>query len=209
MNAAPGRQSNRIRLDTDESKTASTDALIDRAVGGSEFAFQQLVLREQQRVRVFLARYIFTTDQVEDVAQEVFIAAFRQLDSFRRTSTFSTWLLAIARNKAVQFLRSEIRRRRVYRDAQKQKLMCERLDALQQIEEFEVHEQRVEALRGCMSQLPVESRHLIERFYYQNIPSAKIAEKMKCKDGSIRMKLLRIRRQLGTCIRYKLGGDDA
>lgn len=208
MNAAPGRQSNRIRLGSDESATASTDVLLDRAIAGSEFAFQQIVLREQQKVRVFLARYIFTPDQVDDVAQEVFIAAYRKLDSFRRTSKFSTWLLAIARNKAVQFLRTEIRRRKLHCDAQREKLMGERLDALERIEEFDIHEQRVEALRGCLSQLPVESRHLIERFYYQNISSAKIAEKMKCKDGSIRMKLLRIRKQLGACISYKLADDD-
>ena len=208
MNAAPGTQSKRIRLDTEQSDKASNDVLIDRAVAGSDFAFQQLVLREQQKVRVFLARYIFTPDQVDDVAQEVFIAAFRQLQSFRRTCSFSTWLLAIARNKAVQFLRTEIRRRKLHRDAQAEKLMSDRLDALQKEEDLEVHEQRVEALRGCLTQLPVEARHLIERFYYQNASSAEIAEKMKCKDGSIRMKLLRIRKNLGACIRYKLADDS-
>ena len=208
MNAAPGRQSKRLRLDTDESNRTSDDVLIDRAVAGSDFAFQQLVLREQQKVRVFLARYIFTPDQIEDVAQEVFIAAYRQLESFRRTSAFSTWLLAIARNKAVQFLRSEIRRRKLYKNAQQHMLMRDRLKALEQEDEFEIHEERVEALRGCLTQLPVESRHLIERFYYQNISSAKLAEKMNCKDGSIRMKLLRIRKQLGACIRFKLSDEN-
>ena len=105
-------------------------------------------------------------------------------------------------------LRSEIRRRKLYQNAQQHMLMRDRLTALEQEDEFEIHEERVEALRGCLTQLPVESRHLIERFYYQNISSAKLAEKMNCKDGSIRMKLLRIRKQLGACIRFKLSDEN-
>ena len=71
-------------------------------------AFGELVQRHQGMVRGFLRRMLGGSDLADDLAQEAFIKAHRNLRSYRGGSTFSVWLCAIAANE----LRAEWRRRR-------------------------------------------------------------------------------------------------
>lgn len=88
------------------------DAALLAAVGeGSERAFNRLVDRHQQAVRVFLRRVVGPND-ADDVAQETFLAAWTQARSFRGGSAVRSWLFAIAWRKAKDTQRIWFRRRR-------------------------------------------------------------------------------------------------
>ena len=177
--------------------------LLADALDGSESAFQQLVLLEQQRVRVYLSRYIFAADQVDDIAQDVFFTAYRRLSTFRFESKFSTWLLAIARNKAMQYLRSEFRRRRRRENYLESAIIRQRLDQAESEKPAREHE-RIDALKDCIAQLPSHGREILEKFYFQNISTNEIAQTEAKNDGAIRMKLFRIRQKLANCVKLKI-----
>jgi RNA polymerase sigma-70 factor (ECF subfamily) len=82
-----------------KSDEISEQKLIERAKEGSVPAFEQLVLRHQDRLfRFLLARSSCRAD-VEDALQEAFVAAYRHLDSYQGKYQFSTWLFTIARRK--------------------------------------------------------------------------------------------------------------
>ena len=201
MTAIPEKRLVRLAKD-------NSDHLVEKAIQGSEIAFQELVLLHHQSVRIFVSRYIHCGSHVDDVAQEVFLAAFNRLSSFRGESKFSTWLLGIARNKALHFLRTESRRRiskQQFLEAEMLRCEIERLDKESDLQE---HESRLAALRSCLEQLPFKSRLLIQRFYVDQLPSHEIAEQTNQKSGAIRMKLLRIRRILQNCISAKSNGTD-
>ena len=69
-------------------------ALVERALNEDLAAFEQLVTRYQDKITGFAARMLSDRDEAEDVAQEVFIKAYRHLESFRGASSFSTWLVS-------------------------------------------------------------------------------------------------------------------
>src|SRR4249920_2107319 len=78
--------------------------LVERAQRGDKHAFELLVSKYQRKLARLLARFIRDPVEVEDVAQEAFIKAYRALPSFRGDSAFYTWLYRIGINTAKNYL---------------------------------------------------------------------------------------------------------
>ena len=87
-------------------------ATIRAAAAGDLRAFESLV-REHQATVIRFVRHLVGDAHADDVAQETFIRVHRRLDTFRFKSRFTTWLLQIARNAAVDHLRARARRERL------------------------------------------------------------------------------------------------
>src|SRR3954452_24970488 len=85
-------------------------ALVERAQRGDKQAFELLVAKYQRKLGRLLSRFIRDAAEVEDVAQEAFIKAYRALPSFRGDSAFYTWLYRIGINTAKNYLVSQGRR---------------------------------------------------------------------------------------------------
>jgi RNA polymerase sigma-70 factor, ECF subfamily len=86
--------------------------LIDLARSGDLDAFNVLVSRHERAVYGMALRYTRSRELAEDVTQDVFLRAFRSLDTFRNDAGagFRSWLLRIAANRALDVLRSHSRR---------------------------------------------------------------------------------------------------
>src|SRR5437773_2580164 len=78
--------------------------LVERAQRGDKQAFELLVVKYQRKLGRLLSRFIRDPAEVEDVAQEAFIKAYRALPSFRGDSAFYTWLYRIGINTAKNYL---------------------------------------------------------------------------------------------------------
>jgi RNA polymerase sigma-70 factor, ECF subfamily len=85
-------------------------SLVDGVRSGQPAAVDRLVVRVQQRVRAWAARFTSDADAADDVAQEVLIGLERRVKRFDGTSRFSTWLFAVTRNVALSERRREQRR---------------------------------------------------------------------------------------------------
>ncbi|MDG2273436.1 MAG: sigma-70 family RNA polymerase sigma factor, partial [Halioglobus sp.] len=79
---------------------ATDQQLVARVQKGDSRAFDLLVLKYQHKIFSLISRYVRDADEVQDVAQEAFIKAYRSLPSFRGDSAFYTWLYRIAINTA-------------------------------------------------------------------------------------------------------------
>lgn len=90
-------------------ETALADAL-SRARAGDHDAFRELVERHSRAVFRVAYRITGRTEDAEDVVQETFLRAYRQLDRFESRANFGTWLHRIAANCAVDLLRARPRR---------------------------------------------------------------------------------------------------
>jgi RNA polymerase sigma-70 factor (ECF subfamily) len=84
----------------------SDQELVARTLQGNEDAFEQIVLRHRTRVFQVASRFFRQRSQVEDIAQDVFLKAYRQLSSFEARGSFEGWLTRIATNTCLNELRS-------------------------------------------------------------------------------------------------------
>jgi len=183
-------------------------ALIAAARQGSHRAFTGLVSLHQARVRGYIARFVSERDRVDDIAQEVFLAAFRGFPRFSGDVPVEAWLVGIARNQALVHLRSERRRREAVNGALGDALTAWRIEMLDaEIERGEDRSRDVDALGQCLGTLASDQRSLVEDHYLRRHSSAMLARQLGRGEGAVRMMLLRIRQTLRACIERRLRGE--
>ena len=91
-------------------RTAEIEAIVTEVLQGDRDAFRRLVELYALSVRSYLMSQIYRLDDVDDLAQEVFIAAYQKLHTFRLGDDFASWLRGIAHNEVRMYFRSTARR---------------------------------------------------------------------------------------------------
>ena len=84
--------------------------LVARVQQGDKKAFDLLVLKYQHKIHSLISRYVRDHAEVQDVAQEAFIKAYRAINNFRSESAFYTWMYRIATNEAITFINKRAKR---------------------------------------------------------------------------------------------------
>ena len=172
------------------------------ARAGAAAAFSDIVRLHQRTVRAFIMRYTDSREVADEVAQDVFVAAFRSLPSWNGEGKLISWLLGIARHHVLTWLRKK-RRETVSLDAVLHELHCEQLQEMNVTSSAE--EGRIEALRDCIQTLPARQRRILVQHYYESQTAVDLAEEHGQTAGNVRMLLLRVRRALRSCIKMKTG----
>ena len=180
--------------------------LMEEARQGSLEGFSELIRLHQAQVRAYLARYVRRREAIDDLAQESFFAAFRSLSAFQGKSSFRLWLLGIARNQALMFLRKEFARRseRIdsFHEALEEWLAA---DLEHEAEDPAAQAREVGALRGCLGQLPEGSASVVRQHYFKRMTASQIGQATGRSPGAVWVALLRIREALRRCIEKKIG----
>ena len=185
--------------------TESDETLIQRAKSGCHVAFADLVRQHQSVVRAVLARVLRDDNEVDELAQRVFVSAYQSLKNFRGESEFSSWLASIARRQAAMYIRGEVRRR------QRESTVAEIALAEwtnQLTSDDEAPAEKLAALSECLKQLPETSHDVIQRFYFEREAIDSIASGHSRTPGAIRMMLMRIRQTLAKCVSGRLAGPE-
>ena len=184
-----------------EYRVEDLDAVVMRAKDGSHEAFADLVRLYQHDVQAAVCRKLGRCTVADDIAQDVFVHAYRNIKSFKGQGSIRSWLLAITRNLIVNHFRHKAR--------QKSITLTDLVDSLHIADseedaiDIDQQMQQIEVLRGCVKQLSDDQRRIVESFYFENLPAAVIARQMERKPGTIRMSLLRIRDVLRRCVEHK------
>jgi len=166
--------------------------LIQQTVQGDENAFEQLVKKYQHSVFNTVYRCIGNYEDVEDIAQEVFIKIWRKAENFKGKSKFSTWLYRIVVNQCLD-----------YRSKHKQKLVS--LDEMTEKEQtpesliFKIdHEQRkkAEILRKTIGDLPGRQRIALILSAFEEKSYKEIAQIMEISIASVESLIFRAKQGL-------------
>ncbi|MEY2681644.1 MAG: hypothetical protein RIQ66_205 [Pseudomonadota bacterium] len=188
-----------------------TDAeLVLRVQQGDKRAFELLVVKYQRRVERLISRLIRDSAEVEDVAQEAFIKAYRALPQFRGESAFYTWLYRIAVNTAKNFLVSQGRRPRPLADAPAEE-DGESFDAADVVEDINtpdavLHSRQVaETVNVAIEALPPDLRTALTLREIEGLTYEEIAEAMDCPIGTVRSRIFRAREAIAERLRPLLG----
>lgn len=89
--------------------TASDEKLISKALGGSQNSWVNIVKRHEGLVYNYCLRMTGSRSDALDLMQEVFLSVYRHLPSYRGQGQFKAWMMRIAANKTIDFLRSRAR----------------------------------------------------------------------------------------------------
>jgi RNA polymerase sigma-70 factor (ECF subfamily) len=179
--------------------------LIDAARRGDAAPFARLVAIHQGRVRAYIAGFIRRPDVADDLAQEVFLTAFRGLDGYQRQAPFGIWLLGIARKKTLVHLRGEWRRLKRESDPVAAALTASEVAALEADELHLVRREReLIALQRCLETLPAPGARIVAERYFEARGIGEIAQVLGKREGAVRMTLSRVRQLLRECVERRL-----
>ena len=184
--------------------------LVERAQAGDKRAFELLVEKYWRRLTRLLARMVRDPDEVEDIAQETFIKAYRALPQFRGDAAFYTWLYRIGVNTAKNYL---VARGKAMPTVSAQALpdedegVEERL-AAQDISTPEselLSKQVAMAVNEAVEALPEELRTAITLREIEGLSYEEIANLMGCPIGTVRSRIFRAREAIAAKLRPILG----
>ena len=169
---------------------ADPDAeLVALVMAGDPSGFEALVERWQWRLVSLAWRFCRDRATAEDMAQEVFLKAYRSLASFRGDSTFSTWLISVAVNTFRSRLRAE---GQPLLSLDPERLFAAARSPLRSIEE----RQRAEAVRRAVLNLPERYRDAILLYYFEEKDLAESARVLGVPEGTLKARLHRGRELL-------------
>jgi len=186
--------------------------LVERAQRGDKRAFELLVTKYQRKLGRLLSRFIRDPAELEDVAQEAFIKAYRALPSFRGESAFYTWLYRIGINTAKNHLASTGRRMPVSLDAgsleDEGPELDERIPDYHTPESELMNRQIVETVNLVMDKLPEELRVAITLRELEGLSYDDIAAAMDCPIGTVRSRIFRAREAIAAQLRPLLDAGN-
>ena len=174
---------------------------LDAALRAHPDAFLGIVRAYGPSLRAFLSSQMFHLDDVDDVAQETFISAYRSLNTFRRDQDFGAWLRGIARNKLLRYFEQTSRR-----SAQ---IETFRRDAAALLDgEFEeaasqTRSEQLQAMLGCIARLPERLRHVV-RSQLDGSKSTALAEELHTTAGAIYQLQYRALKLLRECVQQTI-----
>ncbi len=181
-------------------QATSDEALIGRIAGGDKLAMQVLFARHHVRVFRFVLRLVRDQTQAEDLISEVFLDVWRQAGRFEARSAVSTWLLAIARYKAL----SALRRRP---DEELDEEAAAAIEDPADDPEVAIEKKdKGEILQKCLAALSPEHREIIDLVYYHEKSVEEVAEIVDIPGNTVKTRMFYARKRLAELL--KAAGID-
>jgi RNA polymerase sigma-70 factor (ECF subfamily) len=181
-------------------------ALVDACLNGDESAFDELVRRYKDRVYNVVYRFLGNHEDSLEVALEVFVRAYRSLDSFRGHAQVYTWLYSIAANTCRNRLRDRGRKGRdkgisfealmESAPAVAQEATATHVTPSHLAEKRELNE----GLKGCLEDLPDTYRLVFVLRTFDSLSYGDIAASVECPEGTVKSRLNQARKLLRECL---------
>jgi RNA polymerase sigma-70 factor, ECF subfamily len=175
----------------------SDDALVTLIAEGDRNAMQTLFRRHNVRVYRFVLRLVNDTAAAEDLTSDVFLDVWQQAGRFQGRSQVSTWLLAIARNKAL----SALRRRAP--EALNEEMIETIEDSAEMPDAALEASQRGALIRKALAQLTRAHREVIDLVYYHGKSVAEVAAIIGVPPNTVKTRMFHARKRMA-----QLVGED-
>jgi RNA polymerase sigma-70 factor (ECF subfamily) len=171
---APATASTRHRLD---------QTLLESIAAGDKFAMQVLYQRHSVRVYRFVLRLIANPALAEELVSEVFLNVWRHAGTFDAKCEVTTWLLSIARHKALSLLRRRP-------ESQLDEEMAATIpDPGENAEAVLDRKERSKVIRDCLAQLSPAHREVIDLVYYHEKSVDEVARIVDAPKGTVRTRM--------------------
>jgi RNA polymerase sigma-70 factor, ECF subfamily len=176
-------------------QSTSDEVLIGRIANGDRLAMQVLYARHHVRVFRFVVRLVRDESTAEDLISEVFLDVWRQAGRFEGRSAVTTWLLAIARFKALSALR---RRPGEELDEESTAAIEDGSDNPQTALE---KKDKSELIRKCLAGLSAQHREIVDLVYYHDKSVEEVAQIIGIPENTVKTRMFYARKRLGELLK--------
>ncbi|HVM60752.1 MAG TPA: sigma-70 family RNA polymerase sigma factor [Verrucomicrobiae bacterium] len=172
--------------------------IVRQIQSGDAAAFDELMRRYKHPVVNFVFRMLASAHDADDVAQDVFVRVYQNLDTYRPETKFSTWLFALARNAAIDRLRWRARHQ------------AESIESAPEImapsgTAEDVHAREIgDQIAAAVAKLPEDQRTAMILSEYHGMAGAEVAAVMRCSEKSVESRLYRARQTLRSALHHLL-----
>lgn len=187
------------------------DQLVERTKQGDKRAFGTLVQRWQRQVYSQCLRQLRNPLIAEEVAQDVFIAVYRAIPSFRAEARFSTWLFRIVINHCKNKVQYQIRRHKERHEPLEglnpeipRELPVEEPNAEQVLQKKKM----IELLQDALAQLDEKQRAIIVLRDVQGLSYEEICEILSLPKGTVKSRIHRARQEVAKLLKGKISAAD-
>jgi RNA polymerase sigma-70 factor, ECF subfamily len=176
-------------------RATSDEMLLENIAGGDRSAMHTLYARHNVRVYRFVLRMLRDTTAAEDLVSQVFLDVWRTASQFEGRSQVSTWLLSIARFKALTALRQ-----RKYEDIDQDDVM-EIADQADTPEASLDRSRTSEILRACVAKLSPAHREIVNLVYYHEKSVEEVATLIGIPPSTVKTRMFYARKQLAELLK--------
>ncbi len=177
--------------------------IIQKIIEGNENAFKLLVDQYQNMVLNICNSFLHNYDDSMDVAQEVFIKVYQNINKFRRDSSIKTWLYRIAVNKSLNFIRNK-KKNTIFSsldilfetEDNKKKKNIEAIDTEKTSDEKIIDDDNKSILLKAINTLPKKQKSVIVLNNYENLAYKEIAEIMEISISEVGVLINRAKKKL-------------
>ncbi|MGH2270919.1 sigma-70 family RNA polymerase sigma factor [Anaerohalosphaeraceae bacterium U12dextr] len=164
--------------------------------------FFSLYTTVQGRVYAFLMMLLHNRNAAEELLQETAATMWEKFDTFREGENFGAWAIAIARNKAFEYLRSNKKMKMLFSEECYQKMVEK---ACESSSDFHA---RLNALEQCIRKLELNQRQLLQLRYQDNVPVKEISQQIGGSPRLVYKRLVCIFELMRVCIQRTVAQQE-
>ncbi len=176
-------------------RVSSDEALLSAIAAGDRRSLQTLYLRHRVRVYRYVLRLIGDAAAAEDITSEVFLEVWRQADTFKAKSRVSTWILGVARYKALSALR---RRPKEPLDERAANMIA---DTAADPEAMAERQEQSMIVRKCLSKLSVIQREVLDLVYYHEKSVKEVARIVGVPESTVKTRMFYARSKMADLLK--------
>ena len=167
----------------------SEKSLINLVKKGDKKAYEVLVLQYQDRLVFSVYKFLKDYELAQDIAQEAFVKAFKNIEKFRGDSSFYTWIYRIAINTAKNLLSSKARNSEVYDDEITELKLSESAVTTENPENILEAEELRSKMMDAIQSLPDDIRTTLSLREFDGLSYEEIAKVQNCPIGTVRSRI--------------------
>jgi len=178
--------------------TKPDEYYINQTLNGNVNDYAFLVERYKHMVFTLIIRIVKNKEEAEEVSQDVFVKAYKNLKNFKGESKFSTWIYKIAYYASLDVLKRN--KRQIYVeniDTVKERDLRNTDDSLNFLQDIE----RKKIINDALLKLGEEERIILTLYYYEDLPIREISKVVDLSEDNIKIKLFRSRKKLAELLK--------
>lgn len=188
-----------------DTQVSALAAHVPAAARGDREAFATIVDQTRSLVSSIALSIVRDAELSRDVAQDVFLSAWRDLGKLRDPNSLLPWLRQLTRHRAYHVLRTERRRERRVTADDADTLLAMAADPRPHADAAMIADEERRLLAIVLDELPDETRDVVVLYYREGESTAQVAELLGLSEANVRQRLSRARKQLRTNLLDRFG----